>query len=175
MEGDERKDAGCFNLTYEAAMMRLFREGRTETVRPVTKESCDFVLSVDNPEIPAKEKLAFLQRACQKHQESYINVMCGKGVDRHIFCLYVLSKHLDVKSPFLKEVLGETWRLSTSQKKQKIGKENQSDGKVISLFVGTFLLSRIRSRVSWGRLIQSINFDDWNGSRCSHPLIYMPM
>ncbi|GBM78977.1 Carnitine O-palmitoyltransferase 1, liver isoform [Araneus ventricosus] len=109
------RDAGCFNLTYEAAMMRLFREGRTETVRPVTMESCDFVLSVDNPDIPAKEKLALLQRACEKHQESYINVMCGKGVDRHIFCLYVLSKHLDVKSPFLKGVLGEPWRLSTSQ------------------------------------------------------------
>ncbi|XP_055939231.1 carnitine O-palmitoyltransferase 1, liver isoform-like [Argiope bruennichi] len=109
------RDAGCFNLTYEAAMMRLFREGRTETVRPVTMESCDFVLSVDNPDLPAKEKLALLQRACQKHQESYINAMCGKGVDRHIFCLYVLSKHLDVKSPFLKEVLGEPWRLSTSQ------------------------------------------------------------
>ncbi|GFY42836.1 carnitine O-palmitoyltransferase 1, liver isoform [Trichonephila inaurata madagascariensis] len=109
------RDAGRFNLTYEAAMMRLFREGRTETVRPVTLESCEFVLSVDNPDISAKKKLALLQRACQKHQESYINAMCGKGVDRHIFCLYVLSKHLDVKSPFLKEVLGEPWRLSTSQ------------------------------------------------------------
>ncbi|GIY62593.1 carnitine O-palmitoyltransferase 1, muscle isoform, partial [Caerostris extrusa] len=46
------RDAGRFNLTYEAAMMRLFREGRTETVRPVTLESCDFVLSVDNQDMP---------------------------------------------------------------------------------------------------------------------------
>ncbi|GBN04192.1 Carnitine O-palmitoyltransferase 1, liver isoform [Araneus ventricosus] len=134
------RDAGCFTLTYEAAIMRLFREGRTGTVRPVTRESCDFVLSVDNPDIPAKEKLAFLQRSCRKHQESCINVMCGKGVDRHIFCLYVLSKHLDVKSPFLEEVLGEPWKLSTSQKKQKRGRQKQSDGKVTSLFVGTRLV-----------------------------------
>ncbi|KAG8179872.1 hypothetical protein JTE90_007052 [Oedothorax gibbosus] len=109
------RDSEKFNLTYEASMMRLFREGRTETVRPVTLESCEFVRSVDNPDISAKDKLALLQRACNRHQKSYINVMCGKGIDRHIFCLYVLSKHLDVKSPFLKEVLGEPWKLSTSQ------------------------------------------------------------
>ncbi|GBM82488.1 Carnitine O-palmitoyltransferase 1, liver isoform [Araneus ventricosus] len=127
------RDARCFNLTYEAAMMRLFREGRTETVRPVTRESCDFVLSVDNPDISVKEKLAFLQRACQKHQESYMNVMCGKGVDRHIFCLYILSKHLDVKSHFLKEVLGEPWRLSTSQEARTITRRGQAS----TIFVPT--------------------------------------
>ncbi len=27
-----------------------------------------------------------------------------KGVDRHLFCLYVISKYLEVDSPFLKEV-----------------------------------------------------------------------
>ena len=37
------KNMGKFSLTYEAAMTRLFREGRTETVRPVTAESCKFV------------------------------------------------------------------------------------------------------------------------------------
>ena len=37
------KNLGKFSLTYESAMTRLFREGRTETVRPVTEESCKFV------------------------------------------------------------------------------------------------------------------------------------
>lgn len=41
--------------------------------------------------------------------------MCGMGIDRHLFCLYVISKYLEVDSPFLKEVLSEPWRLSTSQ------------------------------------------------------------
>lgn len=41
--------------------------------------------------------------------------MCGKGIDRHLFCLYVVSKYLEVDSPFLKKVLSEPWRLSTSQ------------------------------------------------------------
>lgn len=41
--------------------------------------------------------------------------MTGAGIDRHLFCLYVVSKYLGVESPFLKEVLSEPWRLSTSQ------------------------------------------------------------
>jgi len=32
-----------------------------------------------------------------------------------LFCLYVVSKYLEVDSPFLNEVLSEPWRLSTSQ------------------------------------------------------------
>jgi len=30
--------------------------------------------------------------------------MTGAGIDRHLFCLYVVSKYLGVESPFLKEV-----------------------------------------------------------------------
>lgn len=41
--------------------------------------------------------------------------MTGGGIDRHLFCLYIVSKYLGEESPFLKEVLSDTWRLSTSQ------------------------------------------------------------
>lgn len=41
-----QKDKGKFCLTYEASMTRLFREGRTETVRSCTSESCAFVRSM---------------------------------------------------------------------------------------------------------------------------------
>ncbi len=68
------------------------------------------------------------------------DAMTGKGVDRHLFCLYVVSRYLELESPFLKvrtattrlsndasssttyfilrqlqKVLSEPWRLSTSQ------------------------------------------------------------
>lgn len=56
-----------------------------------------------------------LRLACGQHQRGYQDAMCGKGIDRHLFCLYVVSKYLEVDSPFLKEVLSEPWRLSTSQ------------------------------------------------------------
>ena len=42
------QDAGKFSLTYEASMTRLFREGRTETVRSCTMESCAFVRAMEN-------------------------------------------------------------------------------------------------------------------------------
>ena len=41
--------------------------------------------------------------------------MTGQGIDRHLFCLYVMSKYLKIESPFLNKVLSESWRLSTSQ------------------------------------------------------------
>lgn len=37
------QDKGKFCLTYEASMTRLFREGRTETVRSCTVQTCAFV------------------------------------------------------------------------------------------------------------------------------------
>lgn len=43
------KDMGKFCLTYEASMTRLYREGRTETVRSCTTESCNFVLAMMDP------------------------------------------------------------------------------------------------------------------------------
>jgi len=109
------RDAGRFSLTYEASMTRLYREGRTETVRPCTIESAAWVRAMQNKAVSVEEKVKLLHAACQQHQRGYQDAMCGKGIDRHLFCLYVVSKYLEVDSPFLKEVLSEPWRLSTSQ------------------------------------------------------------
>lgn len=109
------RDAGKFSLTYEASMTRLFREGRTETVRPCTIESAAWVKAMEDPKFTAEERIKLLNQACDRHQLGYQDAMCGKGIDRHLFCLYVVSKYLELDSPFLKEVLSEPWRLSTSQ------------------------------------------------------------
>ncbi|XP_018592425.1 carnitine O-palmitoyltransferase 1, liver isoform-like isoform X1 [Scleropages formosus] len=108
------RDKGMFCLTYEASMTRLFREGRTETVRSCTSESCAFVKALESGEDRDHCRRLFRQ-ACDKHQHLYRLAMTGAGIDRHLFCLYVVSKYLGVESPFLKEVLSEPWRLSTSQ------------------------------------------------------------
>ncbi|XP_044281458.1 carnitine O-palmitoyltransferase 1, liver isoform isoform X3 [Varanus komodoensis] len=42
------RDMGKFCLTYEASMTRLFREGRTETVRSCTVQSCKFVKAMED-------------------------------------------------------------------------------------------------------------------------------
>ena len=43
-----------------------------------------------------------MKKACSRHQLGYQDAMCGKGIDRHLFCLYVISKYLEIDSPFLK-------------------------------------------------------------------------
>ncbi|XP_053283297.1 carnitine O-palmitoyltransferase 1, liver isoform isoform X1 [Pleuronectes platessa] len=108
------RDKGKFCLTYEASMTRLFREGRTETVRSCTMETCAFVQAMVKDET-REERLNLLKLAAEKHQNMYRLAMTGQGIDRHIFCLYVVSKYLGEDSAFLKGVLSEPWRLSTSQ------------------------------------------------------------
>uniref|UniRef100_A0A673FZS0 Carnitine palmitoyltransferase 1Cb n=1 Tax=Sinocyclocheilus rhinocerous TaxID=307959 RepID=A0A673FZS0_9TELE len=93
-------DRGTFCLTYEASMTRLFREGRTETVRSCSNESCVFVLALEDGEHCRK----LFRKAAEKHQNLYRLAMTGSSIDRHLFCLYVVSKYLGVESPFLKEV-----------------------------------------------------------------------
>lgn len=109
------KDQGHFNLTYEASMTRLYRHGRTETVRPCTMESCAFVKAMMNPDASNEEKKAFLVKAAEKHVLLYRKAMAGSGIDRHLFCLYVVLKYLEEESDFLKEALSAEWKLSTSQ------------------------------------------------------------
>nr|DBA31501.1 TPA: hypothetical protein GDO54_007338 [Pyxicephalus adspersus] len=113
------RDKGHFCLTYEASMTRLFREGRTETVRACTKESCDFVRAMEDPNETKEKRLALYRAAAERHQLMYRLAMTGKGIDRHLFCLYLVSKYLGTESPFLQQVLSEPWRLSTSQTPQQ--------------------------------------------------------
>ncbi|XP_072348341.1 carnitine O-palmitoyltransferase 1, liver isoform-like isoform X3 [Scyliorhinus torazame] len=110
-----KEDKGSFCLTYESSMTRLFREGRTETVRSCTVETCNFVTSMENKKFSVDECLNFFRIAAKNHQHISRLAMVGCGVDRHLFCLYVVSKYLGVNSPFLQEVLSEPWCLSTSQ------------------------------------------------------------
>ena len=109
------RDYGNFSLTYEASMTRLFREGRTETVRPCTIESAAWVKAMEDKNSNTAERVKLIQKACNRHQVGYLDAMCGRGVDRHLFCLYVISKYLEIDSPFLTSAISEPWRLSTSQ------------------------------------------------------------
>jgi len=48
--------------------------------------------------------IKLLRRACDKHQMLYRDAMCGRGVDRHLFGLFVICKGLGQVS-FLYELL----------------------------------------------------------------------
>ncbi|EDV25451.1 Carnitine O-palmitoyltransferase 1, liver isoform [Trichoplax sp. H2] len=128
------KCSNRFCLTYESSMTRLFREGRTETVRTVTDLSCKFVLAMLDKTKTNKERLELLRQAGSLHQKTYRQAMCGQGIDRPLFCMYVISQYLKVDSPFLKKVLSEPWQLSTSQTPHQQTKYagDKYDAKIVS-------------------------------------------
>uniref|UniRef100_A0A8C8J2W2 Carnitine O-palmitoyltransferase 1, muscle isoform n=1 Tax=Oncorhynchus tshawytscha TaxID=74940 RepID=A0A8C8J2W2_ONCTS len=132
------RDKGEFCLTYEASMTRMFREGRTETVRSCTSESTAFVRAMEDkntsPSTYMLVRLDLFRKAADKHQNMYRLAMTGSGIDRHLFCLYIMSKYLSIDSPFLKQVLSEPWRLSTSQTPQQ--QLNMVDIKTFPRYVG---------------------------------------
>ncbi|KAF6077170.1 carnitine palmitoyltransferase 1C [Phyllostomus discolor] len=111
------RDRGRFCLTYESTMTRLFLEGRTETVRPCTREACLFVRAMADKEktVGDPQCLALFRLAVDKHQALLKAAMSGQGVDRHLFALYIVSQFLHRQSPFLDQVHSEQWQLATSQ------------------------------------------------------------
>lgn len=106
---------GLFANTYEASMTRLYLEGRTETVRSFTQEVKEFVLSMNDPSSTAAERMRLMRVSAERHQKISKDCMNGKGVDRHLFALYVVCKGQGYDSPFLKNSLTMPWTLSTSQ------------------------------------------------------------
>lgn len=41
--------------------------------------------------------------------------MCGQGIDRHLFALYVVQRYLEEESTFMNKIMPPTYLLSTSQ------------------------------------------------------------
>jgi hypothetical protein len=105
--------------TYESSMTRLFLNGRTETVRPCSKEAQIFVKDLLDESKSPLAKLTSLRIAAEKHVDMYVKAMAGEGIDRHLFALYVVSVGLSVESAFLKEAVSTPWVLSTSQVPQQ--------------------------------------------------------
>jgi hypothetical protein len=109
------RDQASFAQTYESCSVRLFREGRTETIRTVSSDSCAFVVAMSDGAKSKADRLALLQAACGKHTATSTSAAIGEGVDRHLFALYVVAVGTNVESPFLSAVFKRGWKLSTSQ------------------------------------------------------------
>eukprot|EP00040_Diaphanoeca_grandis_P039330 m.258774 g.258774 ORF g.258774 m.258774 type:complete len:805 (-) comp37068_c0_seq1:58-2472(-) len=109
------RDQNKFGLTYEASMTRLFRHGRTETIRSLSEYSVAFVKAMEDAKATTEEKVSLLKTAVGHHNKCSTEARIGEGVDRHLFGLYVVSKGKQIDSDFLKAALSEPWILSTSQ------------------------------------------------------------
>ncbi|ETN78998.1 hypothetical protein NECAME_00372 [Necator americanus] len=63
------RDQGRFVLTYEPASARFYRNSRTETLRTVTDQSCEFVYAMVNGKASNEEKIERLRVACELHSK----------------------------------------------------------------------------------------------------------
>ncbi|CAF0832301.1 unnamed protein product [Didymodactylos carnosus] len=74
--------------TYESCSTAVFKHGRTETIRPVTMETREFIEKVEqkqaNPEM--------LKKCSDKHQQLIKEAAMGQGFDRHLFALKYLQE-----------------------------------------------------------------------------------
>uniref|UniRef100_A0A8C4V280 Carnitine O-acetyltransferase n=1 Tax=Falco tinnunculus TaxID=100819 RepID=A0A8C4V280_FALTI len=73
--------------TYESASLRMFRLGRTDTIRSTSVQSLKFVQSMDSPDKSDQEKADLLRRAAQAHREYTDMAIRGNAIDRHLLGL----------------------------------------------------------------------------------------
>ncbi|XP_066466692.1 carnitine O-acetyltransferase [Tiliqua scincoides] len=73
--------------TYESASLRMFRLGRTDTIRSASVDSLKFVQAMDNPGQQEQEKVELLRRAAQAHRSYTDMAIKGNAIDRHLLGL----------------------------------------------------------------------------------------
>ncbi|XP_039620354.1 carnitine O-acetyltransferase isoform X4 [Polypterus senegalus] len=73
--------------TYESASLRMYRLGRTDTIRSASIDSQHFVQAMDDPSKSNQEKVDLLQKAIVAHR-AYTNMAInGQAIDRHLLGL----------------------------------------------------------------------------------------
>jgi len=78
--------------TYETAMTRFFKFGRTETIRTVSMDSVAFTKVMLDPEATKKERLEHLKKAMKSHNDYKLDAMSGRASDRSLFGLMAAAK-----------------------------------------------------------------------------------
>nr|XP_020650511.1 carnitine O-acetyltransferase [Pogona vitticeps] len=73
--------------TYESASLRMFRLGRTDTIRSASVDSLKFTKAMDDTGKPDPEKAELLRRATQAHRAYTDLAITGNAIDRHLLGL----------------------------------------------------------------------------------------
>ncbi|KAK5608532.1 hypothetical protein CRENBAI_024005 [Crenichthys baileyi] len=105
--------------TYESASLRMFRLGRTDTIRSASNASASFVKTFDDPSKQNLEKLDLMEKAVKAHR-SYTNMaISGQAIDRHLLGLKLQAaeEKLSVPAIFRDPAYAKAlhYHLSTSQ------------------------------------------------------------
>jgi len=77
--------------TYETGHTRLFRNGRTETIRSCSKESATWVSAMLDSSASKETKMNLLRDAINSHKDFMGKCLKGLGCDRHLLGLRILA------------------------------------------------------------------------------------
>ncbi|KAJ7650187.1 acyltransferase ChoActase/COT/CPT [Roridomyces roridus] len=106
------RTSGEFTATYETALTRMFKRGRTETIRTFTTESRAWVLAM------LQTRRNLLHHAIHKHSSLTREATTGRGIDRHLLGLRLMLRPLNGEEAALFDdplfSRSQEWKLSTS-------------------------------------------------------------
>uniref|UniRef100_UPI0037E8ED3F carnitine O-acetyltransferase n=1 Tax=Semicossyphus pulcher TaxID=241346 RepID=UPI0037E8ED3F len=105
--------------TYESASLRMYRLGRTDTIRSASSASAAFIKAFDDPNKQNTEKVDLMVKAVTAHR-SYTNMaISGQAIDRHLLGLKLqaVEEKLSVPEIFSDPAYAKAlhYKLSTSQ------------------------------------------------------------
>ena len=112
---------------YEAASTRMYRQGRTETIRSTSNQSRAFVMAMDDASTPAANKAELLRAAFAEHNKRVKEASAGHGVDRHMLGLQLIAKELevtDLPAIFSEPVHKRGWEITSAQLPMRNGLVN---------------------------------------------------
>lgn len=115
---------GRLPKTYEAASTRMFRGGRTETIRTASPQALAFVKGMDDAAVADAAKMDLLRAAFAEHGKRGKDASSGQGVDRHLLGLRLIAGELGITALpalFGEEVYKRGWELSTAQLPMRVG------------------------------------------------------
>ncbi|XP_040915439.1 carnitine O-acetyltransferase-like [Toxotes jaculatrix] len=109
----------CCCATYESASLRMFRLGRTDTIRSASSASFAFVKAFDDPSKQNTEKVDLMEKAVKAHR-AYTNMaISGQAIDRHLLGLKMqaVDEKLSMPDIFKDAAYAKAlhYQLSTSQ------------------------------------------------------------
>ncbi|EKM78099.1 hypothetical protein AGABI1DRAFT_76491 [Agaricus bisporus var. burnettii JB137-S8] len=106
-----------FTATYETVLTRMFKRGRTETLRSYTNDSRTWILAMSDSHLPVQQQYELLKKAVSTHTNLTRQAATGRGIDRHLLGLRLMLKPSDPEPPLFTDPLflqSQEWKLSTS-------------------------------------------------------------
>ncbi|XP_068561765.1 carnitine O-acetyltransferase isoform X2 [Cebidichthys violaceus] len=109
----------CCCSTYESASLRMFRLGRTDTIRSASSASATFVKAFDDPSKQNTEKVDLMVKAVNAHRSYTTMAISGQAIDRHLLGLKMVAveEKLSIPDLYTDPVYAKAlhYKLSTSQ------------------------------------------------------------